>query len=484
MTIPLIGAGGLYTRLGHLFGALADANALRGGPATARVLSGANLATRVNTVEADYAAGTAVQQLLDGIFSNLTSVQGGLSSLFSDYATRAQNTLKAMYSIDQGVGATAPASVLTASDLTTALRALISQMTTAAASVNASVPAVGAQTAVGTPQGNPVFVFSVKNPQGQTLQYALAETLTAAATTDSQSGGTLGNEGFSVRGQVAVSDVWSPLWPGGSGASYSGNLADGSKSNSTGNLLVNSDFATYSTANVPDNWTVAAGVAGTDVFNGTAGGPYAAGGGALQFTGTAGAVLDAVTQTFNTPSNAAPGAGGTPAVLKPDTQYAGNLWIKTSATPAAGVAEFALLDGTNAVVNDDQAVANLVTRTLTNISTTYVNFNFVFRTPAVLPATLKLRVRLSTALSTGVSAYFGRLAFREMSPVYAGGPHVAGFSGNARVIAGNSPDAWTFAVTQTWGLFQQYFERVFGMKALSLQLPSSGTPTVADTLIA
>jgi hypothetical protein len=485
MTIPLTGAGGLYTRLGHLFGALADANALRGGAATARVLSGANLATRVNTVEADYAAGTAVQQLLDGIFGNLTAVQGGLSSLFSDYATRAQNTLKAMYSIDQGVGATAPASVLTASDLTTALRALISQMTTAAASVNASVPAVGAQTAVGTPQGNPVFVFSVKNPQGQTLQYALAETLTAAATTDSQSGGTLGNEGFSVRGQVAVSDVWSPLWPGGSGASYSGNLADGSKSNATGNLLTNSDFTAFvGNPNLPDNWTALVGTPGTDVFNGTAGGAYTTGGGALQFTGTAGTLLDAVTQTFGTPTSTTAGAGGTPAVLKPDTQYAGNVWIKTSATPTAGAAEFSLVDGSNAVVNDDQAVANLATRTLTNVGTTYVNFNFVFRTPAVLPSALKLRVRLSTAIDSGKSVYFGRLAFREMAPVYAGGPHVAGFSGSAKVIAGNSPDAWTFAVTQTWGLFQQYFERVFGMKALGLTLPNSGTPTVADTLIA
>jgi hypothetical protein len=274
MTIPLTGAGGAFTRLGHLFGALADANALRGGAATARVLSGANLAARVNTIEADYAAGTAVQQLLDGIFGNLTSVQGGLSSLFSDYTTRAQNTLKAMYSIDQGVGATAPASVLTASDLTTALRTLISQMTTAAASVNASVPAVGAQTAVGTPQGNPVFVFGVKNPQGQTLQYLFAEALTALATTDSQSGGTLGNEGYSVRGQVAVSDVWSPLWPGGSGASYSGNLVDGSKSNSTGNRLTNSDFTAFvGNPNLPDNWVALVGTPGTDIFNGTAGGP-------------------------------------------------------------------------------------------------------------------------------------------------------------------------------------------------------------------
>jgi hypothetical protein len=484
MTIPLTGAGGAFPRLGALFGGLADANALRGGAATARVLSGANLPARVTALEASYGSGTAVQQVLDGVFGALANLQGGMGSLFTDFTTRAQNTLKAMYSIDQGVSAQAPLSVLTTPAVADALRALISQMTAAAASVNASAPAVGAQTAVGTPSGNPVFVFSVKNPVGQTLQYVFAETLKAVVTSDSQGGGTAGNEAYRVTGAPAVSDVWSQLWPGGSAASFTGNLVDGSQSNSAGNLLVNGDFSTYSNPNLPDNWQALAGVVGTDIFNGSAGGPYTAGGGALQFTGTAGAVLDSVAQPFNTATSTTLGAGGTPQKLAPDTQYAGSVWIKVSATPAAGVAEFSLVDGTNTVVNDDQGVANLATRTLTTISTAYVNVPFVFRTPAVLPGALKLRVRLSTAVSTGVSVYFGRLAFAPMSPVYTGGPHVAGFSGNTRVIAGLNPDTWTFAVTQTWGLFQQYFERVFGMRALGLTLPASGSPTVADSLIA
>ena len=59
-------------------------------------------------------------------------------------------------------------------------------------------------------------------------------TVTLAVSGDSQGSATLGNEPLSVRGQPAVSDVWSQLWPGGSGSSLTLNAVDGTKSNSTG----------------------------------------------------------------------------------------------------------------------------------------------------------------------------------------------------------------------------------------------------------
>jgi hypothetical protein len=391
-----------------------------------------------------------------------------------------------MWSVDQGFPASAPLSLLTAIDTASALRTLIAQMNTAAASVNASVPAAGAQTAVGAPNGNPVVVLSFKNGQGLTGQYLFGEVLTLTCSGDSQAGGaTLGNEPLSVKGQPAVSDVFSQLWPGGNGQSLTLNAVDGSKSNSTGNVLQNSDFAVASVPNIPDNWTLQVGVAGTDVFA-SAGNAYTPGGGSLQFTGTGSALLDAVTQAFNTAPSVAVGVGGTPYALKPDTVYHVNGWVKCSATPTAGVLELALTDGSaypGAVMNDDAGTANLFTKSLTAVSTTYVNFNGVFRTPAVLPATApyRLRVRLSTAIDSGKSAFVGRLSLCEAKQLYAGGPFASVHSGNAKLISG---DSWTVAVTNTFGAVQKWMERIFGMRNLGLQIPASGSPTVADSVVA
>jgi hypothetical protein len=481
----LTGPGSLFVRWGHIFGPLSNVQAVRGGPPNSRVLAGANFPDNVNTVLADFAAGDPVQQVTDGIYNDTNGLQQGTDNIFTLWQTRAKNCLLAMYSLDQGVSPNAPLGVLTSPDLTAALNALASQMRGAGASIQSSVPTLGAQTAVGTPNGNPVIVLSVKDPQGRTLQAVFDETLTFSAAGDSQAGATLGNEPVSVKGQPLAPGVFSPLWPGGSGASGTLNLVDGSKSNAAGNLLVNSDWSAYSTPNLPDNWVALRGLPATDIFNGTPGGPYTPGGGALQFTGTgsppAGGV--AVYQPFNTATSVAPSVGGTPAQLKPDRQYAGNLWIKTSATPTAGAAELALTDLSDTVVNDDQAASNAAVRTLTNISTVWTNFPFVFRTPSVLPSGLRLRLRLSTAIDSGKSAYFGRLAFGEMQPVYKGGPSWLPFSGSNKVIAGLFPDTWTVDVNQTWGGFVQWLERMFGLREKGIIISNSGTPTIADSLI-
>lgn len=490
MTIPLSGAGGLFTRIGHLAGGAQDILAIRGGAATARVLAGGNMAARViNTIEPDFAAGTPIPQVIDGIIAALGTFQNALG-VFPLYLQQqsAQQLLKAMYSIDQqGVSNTAPlAQLLGSVTLQQALTTLIAQMNSGAQSVNASTVAAGAQTAVGTPTGNPVIITSLKNGQGQTWQLVFPETVTFRCTLDSQTGGaTAFNEPMLAAGQTTVSDVLSQLYPGGSGCAVALSAVNAAGNNSQGNLLVNSDFRTYSTANYPDNWVTLVGVAGTDIFNGTSGGAYFTGGGAVQFTGTGGALLDAIYQPFNTASTTGAGTGGTPATLAPDTVYHWNLYYKVSATPAAGVLEVALTDGTNTVVNDDAATANSKTQSLTAATGTYANLNGTFRTPAVLPTTgLRLRVRLSTAIDSGKSAFVAGLSFAPAVSLYTGGPWVSAHSGNVRQIAGLSPDTWTVAYTNTRGVLQDWCDRFWGMRLLGLQLPFSGSPTLADSLVA
>jgi hypothetical protein len=501
--ITLSGAGGLFTRLGHEFAWIQDLEAARGGPASTRSLAGANGAARViATIIPDYAAGTPLPQVVDGLLVALSSYQQSLGSPLTDIQARARNTLLAMYAIDQqAANPNAPLSQLTTGfSLADALQTLVSQMKTAAATVQAATVTAGALTAVGTPVGNPTAVVSLKNGQGVALQLCFPETLRLTVTGDSQSGGaTLGNEPYKVAGQAAVADALSHLWPGGSGVSATGNLVDGGKDNSAGNMLQNSSFLTFSTANYPDNWLIGSGSAGTQILNGTSTNTYLPGGGSLQFVGHATAA--GVAQAFGTTPSTAAGVGGTSATLKPDTVYHYSVPYKLSlASPAAGVLEAALTDGSawpGVVLADDAAVNNLKTQALTAIADT--NWHVLsgdFRTPAVLPTTTpvaRLRVQLSTALSVGTSVYLAQPVFTAPAgpsggALYAGGPFLTLHRGPTRVIAGLSPDSWTLAVANNFGtsgsgLLHQFMERIFSLRQLGLQLPTAPSPTILDTVI-
>jgi hypothetical protein len=468
-------------------GGLLDDLALLGGTATTRVLSGASWAARLLTIMTDYTNGTALPGPVTNFPTAVTGWQGS-QAIWQPIKSVCNNTLIQMANAD-----TPLASV----NLTYAMALLISQMRSSADSVKASVPSAGAFAAVGSPTGTPQIVTSLKNPKGYTLEYIFPETLTFACSSDSQGSATAGNEGVSVSGQAKASSIFAYGWPAGSGVKTTLRAVDGSKSNSAGNVLQNSDFFTTTTANLPDNWTARVGVVGTDIFTDTAN-SYTTGGGSLKFLGTGSALLDAVTQDFSTTPATGVGAGGTSYAILPNTVYHVNGWVKCSATPAAGVLEIALTDGSaypSVVQNNDQSVACSFTKSLTAVSTTYVPFNGSFQTPAVLPTTtppLRLRVRLSTAIDSGKAAFIGRLSMTPASQLYGPqGPFVSIHSGKVAMIDGISPDSWTVAMTNTWGVFQREFLRLFGMTNLNLPgqsigmiLPSSNSPTIPDSLVA
>lgn len=466
MTIPLTTGGGFFTRLGHLGGILGvntnltnkDVNDYRGTV----------VPNKIAQLETDFAASPANQALIDGIFTQLGSYQSAQGSFLGSMRSYAQQL--AIKMADQDIS-------LKTKDLKSALQLLISQMVTSADSIKQSVVAVGTQTAVGSPNGNPIIVSSVKDGAGLTLQYTLPETITFKVTGDSQGNSTLGQEPFSANGQAAVGDPLDFLWPAGSGFADTFSAADAIQSNAGGNKLANSGFDTFTVANTPDNWTVVTGAPGTTIF---AGGPGAAFAGAncLQLTGDVGGTIITIKQQTNV------NAGGTAFKFLPDTQYALNLWLKCSATPAAGVVTVDLVDGSNAVIADDQSVANTVAKSLTAVSTSYVNVNAVFRTPSVLPAAIYLRVRTSTAIDNTKSVFIDHMALNPMKQfggTQGGGPFFSIFSGSNKLIVG---DTWTAGVTNTWGLFAKLCEKCFGMRALGLRIPASGANTVNENLIA
>jgi hypothetical protein len=474
MSVPLTGSGGLFTRLGPLLGQLNDINSLRGGTATTNVLSAGQFPTRYAAQVTAFAAGTSQSSTLDGAAQAYESAQSAMSGYPSYLQQLASNLLVVQCNAD---------TPLSSQTTFAALSLLISQMIANTTTVNSSLPTAGTQTAaVGvTNVGNSVIVPSVVTGNGLNTQYVFPETITFTCSNDGNNSATVNQEPYAVVGQSIVQDPLSWLWPGGSGTNLTINNTDATLNNSGGNLLNNSSFQTFSVTNVPDNWTIAVGTVTTNVAQDTSHAYYLASD--VAFIGD-GSTLTNLTQTFNT-TPVAGGAGGTNGTLSEQTAYAFSLWIRASATPAAGVLKIALVSGTTGagtVINDNAGNANSVTYSLTSLSTTYVNVTGVFRTPTNLPSTVRLSISLSTALSSGKTLYIGQIGLNKMTQLYAGGPLFSLFAGNTPPVIG---DSYTIAIGNTFGAFQKGFERLFGMKALGLQLPNtSSSPTVSDSLVA
>lgn len=182
-----------------------------------------------------------------------------------------------------------------------------------------------------------------------------------------------------------------------------------------------------------------------------------------------------------------------PVTLKALAQYAFNLWMLADVVPAAGVITVDLVDGIGGtVVNDEAGTANSFTITCSALTTSFVAKNGVFRTPKIMPAAIYLRIRISTAVSSGTSIYFDQAALVEMTEMYKGGPEAAIFSGKTpmrKAATDGQVDADYFLLTTTndrASELQEWFDRNFQMREKGLLLPSDtgGTETLADSLVA
>lgn len=452
-----------------VFGALLDVVALKGGTATARVLSTSSMATRGTTLLTTAAESPSVLPLADGVWGSIESWRSANSSIFQSFRKLAEDWF--VYQVDADAS-------LPSKDLTSALTELIRQMTANSTSVLAATVSAGAQTAVGTPTGDPVIVVSVKNNKGQTQQTPFAETLRFEVMTESQSGATARNESIRCQGKAAVSDVFSHLWPGGSACNVNLNIADSVGNNSLGNVLCNSDWRTFTTTNYPDDWAIATGTVTTNVL---AAGAGFLGDNAIKFLGDVGGTLTGIWQKFNTARSTSAGAGGTPATLLPNTQFSCCLWTKVSAVPSAGVLQVALVDGSGTVLVDAAGNNCSFTISLPGETTSYASHTGSFCTPPVMPTSAYLRLKLTTAIDSAKSVFIDSLAMTPTTELYAGGPSVAVFAGDVAVVKG---DKWTSAISATHSVFAQWMERVFQLNAKRLVLPYHASPTIADSVVA
>lgn len=469
MTMALTGTGGLFTRTGLWLGEARNVWGFLGNsapsPASAWAASGPTIdcvGGATTLLEVQYQS--ALQNIFDGHYAERDNARQALNGYVNALKSRANQTL-----IQQANNDTA----LTALTTLAAMNLLISQMTTNSNTITKNTVGISNSATSGN-IGNPVVVNSLIQGNGKTSEYIYNETLTATVANDNLHGATAGSEPVTILGQTAdQGGLLDWQWPLGSGTSQSLTITDANVNSGT-NLLNNSAWANWTGA-VPNSWSVLVG--GSQISKDTAN-LYGVATADLQIAGD-GSTLTALAQTFNS-------TNGTAQNLLPNNVYAFNLFFKLSAAAAYGTLAVDLVDGSNNVINNDQSVANTVTVNLTN-QTTVTAFNGFFQLPKNPPPTIKLRVRLSTALSNGVNLFINYLALTKPVQLYSMGPYVAMFRGSTDVIgspSSSASDSWSIIPTNLYnGIFQTGFWRFFNMPSLGLQIPSAASGSIADSLV-
>jgi hypothetical protein len=454
MSVLLTGSGSLFERLGRIGRVLRSIAEFRAG----------GLGTEVDDLVATY---DLQRDLGAAVTNRQPQARTAAGDLSQTLVAVARETLRRMVQDDQ------PARSWTVDE---AVAEVVRQMDDAGESVSECLTSVSS-TALTPFAGDGLLVTTIRGRDGATLENLFAEELWLTCVADAQVGDTNRyRETFRYRGGLAETDPWSHLWPAGSGGTLEFSVTDpATDAVSGGNLLTNSSWTTFA-SNVPSKWTIDTGTAGTEVVGPAAVSSYD-GVGCLSLPGSA--TLAALSQTFAAST-------GTLGILAPRSRYAVSVRIKTSAVPATGTLILELTNSSNTVLNDEQGNPLRKTIDLTAATTSYVAYTDVWVTPRALPVTAKFRVRVGTAIETGRTAYVDHLALVPMAECYPGGPAITVVSGVTPFAVG---DGWTLLAdndraTQDYGFtWQAYLDRLFALRALRLQLPSSGTPTIPDTLI-
>lgn len=450
--------GGLFRRIGKLAGGLAEENTARG----------TQLDTRVDTtIRGQYAL--TQEDVLDGIRSAKLRRQQD-DTWATDLKNRAQLTLLRMAQ-DAGWAGTSLASAL--EFLRVDMRgAYPKTMQTPDYRITRPVVTV-ASAASAANRGNGICRASLIWPiDGLALDYVFAETIDIVCQSHSYAGGqaTAGREPFTATGDAAARSYLAHDWPLGSGAasslisSYPGAAAE-LQSN-----LTDGSWEGW-TVNTPNSWAVDVG-AGT--VTKLAGGYI---GNALRITGD-GATLTAVRQTLSN--------------IQPLTAYVFNMWAQRSSN--VGVLRGRLVDGANAVINDEagnpcQFIIDLASvdvndpNRLVNAATWYPVGGWL-RTPRILPSVVKMELALTTAMTAATTLDLDAATMPSGVQAYAGGPYLSVHGGS---VPFGAQDLFNVTVTNTLGAssFARTLDRYWNLRENGVRIPSmpAGDPTYPPNVL-
>lgn len=442
----------LSTRFGHLIAGMNEVNDFREN----------TLVPRADTVEGDYAS--VNPELDEGITSDREAAVQSLDSWVTTLAARAQNVLIAEVLNDKK---------LPSPTLTNCLAELVRQMKVAGESYNQSLCTLGSVTDVGSPTTNAKWLTTAKDGTGVAQDLIVPDSYLIVINQDDLRGGTTYAEGYSITGKAADRTPTDYLYPSGYGLDQSKNLNDPA----VDSICLNADFNTFSVSNVPDNWTlVSPAAAGTNVFRVADDPRDGASGFSLRLLSTASGTIKLRQQV----------------TLLPNTVYGAAFKVKPvangSATASATSVTLRLVDSSGTVIADDASTNCTLSSSAHSVVTVGSGWNHgyvgAFITPKTLPTVVYLEL-LQTTDNAGADDYIDHVCLKELTPLYAGGPYLEGFSGKVRAA---QDDAWTWAVTLTTGAIGDYIirglDRFLDLKSLGVRVPTSASPTQADALIA
>lgn len=390
-----------------------------------------------------------------------TQLAEAASSLLPNLTQTARNTLLGMVQAD----------VPTIRTLSEALLELRRQMLAASETIKSTTVAATATAFTGpTNTGNGVVVLSVLRGDGLAQEHLLGEKARLTCVGDSNTGGaSTGRESFRFQG-LPAGDLWR-VNLGGSGASATTQVID-SASDGGLNLVSHGNFREWSNTTImPRNWTLTVGTVATDLICEFDLANVYTGGRAAKFATSA--MLTNMYQEL------------TIAAFRPSTSYAVNVMMRRLGSVSAGVVKVDLVDGNSTVTKDDQNVHNEYSVSYSSLTTDYISFPAVFRTPKILPSGLRLRIHVTTAIAGG-SILVDHVALGRMAVPYIGGPSLAVFSGSTPFLAG---DGWVVETTNNYGgsthgaTMQLLMNRLFDTKGQGVLYPTNASPTQPDSLI-
>ena len=461
MALTYTGTGGLFTRLGSLIYML---DAVR--------THQANLKTLLANVQGDYSS--ADSWMIDQVAGRIDLRISDSYGVISDIRASAEKTLVEMCFSE--ANSTSASFSMKSKSISDALIWLIRQMradsqTVKRCGITKSSTTFGASN-VGQ---NAKFVWLTKTPNvllgGMTNWEGIrTEILEARVVQDSVSGIVQpGTEIWEVRGQPS----YIPLdyrFPAGSGiiARMPTACAVIDAGGRNQNILTNSDLEDQTT-NLPDQWTVSSGTAGTHFQTETTAANVFRGTKALKLLAGTGGTFS-IRQQLGT-------ATGTVGRIIPDRPYVIAFAIKVDAT-AAGAVRVCVKDGSGNLIDSDATAPYTVSGLAS-----YSIVTATFRAPINVPAACYVHLETTTTI-TNAAVYVDEIVVAELMPIAPGGQAIG-------MVAGSTDfrvdDSARFSFTNDGaGKFQVGFDRLFGMYLLGLQLPSaaSGSETISDTLIA
>lgn len=450
----------LFTSLGLLAGALNETNTWRG-----------TLGTRRGTLNTNYVATTVYSDLVSGLVTTLQSAKDAENSYIS--ALQAQ----ALTCLIEEVTADRP---LATESLSTALAELRRQMLISSQTLN-DCPGTVTVASVGSPTGDPTFVFGVKEgATGLTTDYLVPDVYLIQCSADRSNSGTAHGETFSLVGKPADALPTDASYPSGTGLDTSVTVINPA---TDGGIVTNGGFDTWTVTNIPDDWTLRTGsVAGTHVLKKTSDDPR----------GTDAANISARLVGDGT---VIPGLRQEVTVT-PNSVY--SVYFRVKKVTDAGTdwaVSVRLTDGAGAALAGPGSYLNQVTTvTAGSVAATWVNpTSGVFVIPATLP-TSGVFVEIlfhqfgdvTIAPINTSEVYVDHVSVQSTEPIYDGGPTLTGFSGITESVLN---DARTATVALTSGVPSTYLirgvDRLLGLAGEATRIPTvaGGGETQADALV-